>query len=832
MKSTPISLAVLALLASAPLAAQRSVGSDDVAVGTGRGEPVTPVEFNVDLRTLPVVEEWKPGEPIKEAARRQFNEVDEKAAAPSNWVTAPDELSFKQAQQDSLDRQQPSLGASGSRVTLNNGFTGVFPGDPVVEVSPNHIIYGVNNSSGTTFTIYDKAGTKLAGPTTFKSLAPAGDACAASRSDPIVLFDRLANRWFMLEMGGSGTNYRLCTYVSKTENPVTGGWYYYGYTTPALPDYPKCAVWNNAYVCTTNESAAGAKIYAFDRANMLAGTTARPAQRFTSVAKLAGYGFQALTPATFMGTSASAPAGGSPVILARHNDDEAHAGTGADTSKDFIDLYSLNIDWATPSNSAVSALPRINITEFNSWFDNGFTGSADCGGYACFDTVPQPGSSSKLDPIREVIMNSMVYRKFASYDSIVGTFATNQNSARSGNVVDSGLRWFELRKTGTAAWTLFQEGTYSPADGATHHLLGTIATDKQGNIAMGFNVSKTSATTVFPSLYYTGRLATDTTGVMTQGETLVAQGAAVETSGRWGDYYQMAVDPSDDCTFYMVGVYRPSGNWATRATSFKFNSCSGGGTTTYSIAGTVATSAGAGVSGVNVSTGSVSANSDGTGGYSIAGLANGTYTITPSKSGCTFSPSSRSVTVSSANVTGQGFTATCSISGPTERVANGNFDTITASTNSATDGSWSRTAFSGTSYSTLVAGQTDAFSGGSYCRLGVNNSSAQTVDSANVVIPAGATTATLSLYTRISTTETTTSTQYDRLFIEAVDTATGTVTSLGTLSNLSSSTGYVARSYNVVSLKGKTIKIRLRSTSDSSLITTFRVDNVSLLANG
>jgi hypothetical protein len=130
---------------------------------------------------------------------------------------------------------------------------------------------------------------------------------------------------------------------------------------------------------------------------MLTGAT----QRCTSVA-VDGYGFQALTPATFMGAATNAPPAGSAVILARHNDDEAHAGTGANTTADFIDLFALNIDWNTPANSNI-ATPASNhrvqqlVCDYSS------------------ATVPQPGSTS-LDPIREVILNSMTYRNVGSYD--------------------------------------------------------------------------------------------------------------------------------------------------------------------------------------------------------------------------------------------------------------------------------------------------------------------------------------------------------------------------------------------------------------------------------
>ncbi len=58
------------------------------------------------------------------------------------------------------------------------------------------------------------------------------------------------------------------------------------------------------------------------------------------------------------------------------------------------------------------------------------------------------------------------------------------------------------------------------------------------------------------------------------------------------------------------------------------------------------------------------------------------------------------------NATGKNFTATCGTSGQVERLSNGGFETLTASTNSAPDGSWSRTAYTGTSFNTLIANGT------------------------------------------------------------------------------------------------------------------------------
>ncbi len=660
--------AIMLLLLPCAVMAAPPTGNKANSTRPQVGQPVTPQSMNIDLRNLPKAAPWSPGMGIREAHRRVYRPIGSVLPhAPASKATAGDRLPELQKLWDESPRAARAKAAIRSRVSINNPNTGVSPGDPVVEVGANHVIYAVNGTS-TTFKVYDKTGTLLAGPTSFGSLAPAGSACSADGGDPIVLYDRQANRWFMLVLDSSN----LCTYVSKTSDPVTGGWWAYNYATPALPDYPHCGVWGDAYVCGDNEGGAQQSIYAFDRANMLNGATARPAQRFASIAKLAGYGFQIITPATVYG--ATAPPAGTRQILARHNDDEAHAGAGANATQDFIDLYSLNIDWNTPANSSITTLPSVAITEFNSWFRN----------YSTFATVPQPGSTSLLDPIREVLLNQLVYRNMGTHEAIVGTFATNQNAARTGTVVDSGVRWFELRKVGAGAWTLFQEGTFSPGDTSTHHLMGSIAMDKFGNMGMAYNVTKTTTPTKFPTLGYTGRTAADAAGVMSLGENEIAIGAAAETSGRWGDYYQMTVDPVDDCTFWFVGMYRPAGSWQTRIQDFKFPACSG--VTSYTISGTITTAASAGISGVTVSNGSTSATTSSTGAYMLSGVANGTYTLTPSLSGYTFSPVNRSVTVSGANVTAQDFTGTPPVNVPP--VANFTFATsaLTATfTDTSTD---------------------------------------------------------------------------------------------------------------------------------------------------
>ncbi len=97
--------------------------------------------------------------------------------------------------------------------------------------------------------------------------------------------------------------------------------------------------------------------------------------------------------------------------------------------------------------------------------------------------------------------------------------------------------------------------------------------------------------------------------------------------------------------------------------------------------------------------------------------------------------------------------------------------------------------------------------------------------SQSVTIPA-ASTATLSFYLSISTAETTTTAAYDTLKVQVISGTT--TTTLATYSNLNKSTGYVARSLNLNAYTGKTVTVKFLGVEDSSLATSFLVDDTSL----
>ena len=83
----------------------------------------------------------------------------------------------------------------------------------------------------------------------------------------------------------------------------------------------------------------------------------------------------------------------------------------------------------------------------------------------------------------------------------------------------------------------------------------------------------------------------------------------------------------------------------------------------YRIEGSIAPPpSGAGATVVLSGQSSATTMADGSGNYSFVGLANGSYTISPSKSGYTFSPASLTASISGANVSGENFTATANAS--------------------------------------------------------------------------------------------------------------------------------------------------------------------------
>ena len=110
--------------------------------------------------------------------------------------------------------------------------------------------------------------------------------------------------------------------------------------------------------------------------------------------------------------------------------------------------------------------------------------------------------------------------------------------------------------------------------------------------------------------------------------------------------------------------------------------------------------------------------------------------------------------------------------------------------------------------------------------LGGNGVTTTENEAQTVTIPATATSATLTFWIRIDSAETSTTSAFDTAKIQIVNGAT--TTTLATYSNLDKGTTYVQKSFNVTAYKGSAISVKFLSSEDSSLQTSFVVDDTAL----
>ncbi|HUI83663.1 MAG TPA: choice-of-anchor D domain-containing protein [Candidatus Binatia bacterium] len=432
----------------------------------------------------------------------------------------------------------PQLGLSFEGIGQGQyGFTVEYaPPDTNGAVGATQYVQWVN----TWFAVFDKStGALLAGPTPANTLwSGFGGGCQSNNDgDPIVLYDKLANRWVMSQFSISTPPYLQCIAVSLTSD-ATGAWYRYSFQYTYLDDYPKMGVWPDAYYETFNMfsgvSFVGGDACAYNRAAMLTGQPA------TQVCFQQGPAVGGLLPADVDGTTA--PPAGSPNYMLTYG-------------LNSLQLYRFHVDFSNPSNSTFTGPTTIGVAAF----------SPLCGGGA--QCVPQPGTSNKLDSLADRLMYRLAYRNFGDHESLV----VNHSVAVSGG---GGVRWYEIQSPG-ATPVVAQQGTWAPD--SNYRWMGSVAMDRIGDLAVGYSVASGA---VYPSVAFAGRMPSDPPGQL-EAETTIVTGSGSQTVNlsRWGDYSAMTVDPIDDCTFWYTQEYLVTNgtwNWNTRIANFHFPGCASG----------------------------------------------------------------------------------------------------------------------------------------------------------------------------------------------------------------------------------------------------------------
>jgi hypothetical protein len=455
----------------------------------------------------------------------------------------------------------------------------VNPPDPNGAVGPNHFVEMVN----LTFGVFDKTGNMLLGPTPIGTLWTGFSVpdCTDEEGDPVVLYDRLEDRWILSQFAIRDPYYN-CVAVSMTGDP-TGAYFRYAFITNepgtgehAFPDYPKYGNWKKSYVLTSrdfgDDGSYGISVYALEKNKMIAGNPNARAVHFFLDSAVVGLNLvgDGLLPADFDGTRLPADSATIPIVGTQDD------GAGYGGSIDALNIWELTIKWQANPIASITLAAQLPTAAFDSIFPCGVVPGSQPP--SARDCLPEPGitdGSRYLDILsyRQRPTFRLAYRNFGSYEALV----TNQSVEALPGV--AGVRWYELRRM-NGTYSIYQQGTYVPDDGV-HRWMGSIAQDAKGDMALGYSV--VNGTDVFPGIRYTGRLFGDPLGQMTLGEGTIIDGTGVQTTtnSRWGDYTDMNIDPTDDCTFWYVNEYYTAASqatstagWLTRIGSFKFPGCS------------------------------------------------------------------------------------------------------------------------------------------------------------------------------------------------------------------------------------------------------------------
>lgn len=459
----------------------------------------------------------------------------------------------------------PLLSFDGARSTDNlaGGNNGcgrnalVAPPDPEGDVGPDHYVQWVN----CVIQVFDKRGNSLLGPVDGNRLfAGLGGACETeNRGEPLVLFDRQANRWLLSQSATpSGGPSHQCLAISRTSDP-TGAYHRYDFQWPRnkLNDYPKLGVWPDAWYLTANQfdqaltAYQGVGVVAFDRAAMLEGGPGTAIYVDMAGFALSSFG---LLPSHLNGPALPPP--GSPNYLVEVESPLFDPAFNSDR----LQVWQFRADFADPAASTFAGPTVLGVDFFDPLLCSPNPFDQVC--------IPQPDTDTLLDALPDRLMYRNNYRRFADHEAMV----FNQTIDGTGDDV-AGIRWYELRLRAGQPH-LHQQGTFVPD--AVNRWMGSANIDKEGNIAIGYSAA---SETVYPSIRYAARAPTAPPGTLNLGEGILHVGTGSQTApARWGDYSTLSVDPTDDCTFWYVNQYyavTSAFNWRTRVATFRLPGCAG-----------------------------------------------------------------------------------------------------------------------------------------------------------------------------------------------------------------------------------------------------------------
>jgi len=409
--------------------------------GHGQGVP--------ESVSLPIVVQLQRGRPFDGDVRRLPSSL------PSQHEHRPDHgedprlppVSFgdEASQRTAPAAPAPSPGTGGGAGNfegLSYGLGGDgWPPDTNGDVGPVYYLQTVNTSLG----IFRKSDGALMARFSFDQLMSQGNQgnlCDTDNfGDPVVVWDSAADRWIVSDFaftlnaqGDPVAPFYQCFAVSRTGDPLTGGWYFYSLeTTDYFPDYPKLGVWPDGLYLTANlfrgNNSRNVRVWALDKAQMYAGTGATSVF-FNLPSTIQGASIFTGLPSTYHAVTGTPPAGRPNLI-------------SVIWSAKLARIWKFHVDWNSPASSTLTGPSNVTLA---SW------GVAP-------SSVPAKNGNS-LDTLRERLMVQSQYTNIGGVESLWLTHTV-------ANPTNSGLaapRWYQLNVTGGTVVTSgpLQQSTWAP----------------------------------------------------------------------------------------------------------------------------------------------------------------------------------------------------------------------------------------------------------------------------------------------------------------------------------------------------------------------------------
>ncbi len=405
----------------------------------------------------------------------------------------------------------PSLETSFEAINFDDG-NGQTPPDPEMAAGPNHVIAVVNSM----LEVFDTTGSTLYGPIATDTFF-SGVAGCSNTFDPNTLYDEKEDRFFVGidSYSSPGTDNGYCFAVSATGDP-TGTWYRYSFDATANAgdffDYPQAGIGDEAIFMSGNVYGGSyhSDVWAIKKSdvyNNLAATIVRRTVNGSLSRPMNAHGY----------AQGTWPSGNTHYLLV-----------------DYFNGTTVAVqEWTDPFGANI--FTSLGTVDLNS-------ASGVTGGWP-IDT-PQMGSNNDIQG-NDYRIQDAEYRNGHLW--LAHTIACNPGLGTVNCV-----RWAEIDPiSGSMGYpSVVQSGVFA-SDGE-YRVFANLAVNHCNDVTLGFTKSSAS---MFPAVFYTGRLGSDSNGTV-QAEAQLKGGEVAHSSYddppyRWGDYSGATPDPNGVDTWYL-----------------------------------------------------------------------------------------------------------------------------------------------------------------------------------------------------------------------------------------------------------------------------------------